>query len=674
MRVLTSFLLSIFIISLTFSPSTAYSREMSGLNMAAKYGYFIPDRINLIDEVLSLYVKFKKIPLVIKVDSNGETTTEGELPEELNMEASNIDGYMDSLWQSTKWEAFLSDIDRAEPKSLVTFMRLFSNRGNTQNQSARPNTVIKTNFGEQLASLLQFNSLTFKIISAVFEKADISSLLQATNYKPELAERSGFAIDISDPEVDHDFWMLASFFILFPEKTRSALRKLPKETQDKWRQSNGINGDTRLEPYDVLLARIRLQVVSPMFEKLNDGLLYAEDTTSMVRFGQMLDKYMERFFDSNQEVAAAPSILRTDLFSESYSVVCLSPYSEFEFELKGLKHSVRKNGNFFQYQPMSYKEGNGHWYFSCADKKFEIVEQAVTGDKIELPKTPKLGGKLKAVAALSLTGEMTENMLKAGMVYLRLLGFGEFQTESVENLKENFLDRAKNSDVVIPIGHSFGFGKIKLGQERGTIVHAKKKVGSTTIELSTYFPPVEDFNSLEVYLDADDMGAILSSGDNHKTIFTMSCWSESSIDAWMLSYRKAEKSGLNPKAPFVFASRNGYSTSNPFVILSHLDAPVHVLENIAKKKTYTEIFEALNGGFRRSIPGRISLILAESKSLGEEWSWTNFGKYIGVLMAPQIFHYQPVANFIDSQHLDGITNAAEIELYDRETGELIGSF
>jgi hypothetical protein len=66
--------------------------------------------------------------------------------------------------------------------------------------------------------------------------------------------------------------------------------------------------------------------------------------------------------------------------------------------------------------------------------------------------------------------------------------------------------------------------------------------------------------------------------------------------------------------------------------------------------------------------------LAKSKQLADGWSWTEFGKYIGALMAPQIFHYQPIANFNNSSYTDGSKATAEIELYNRETGELIGSF
>jgi len=663
-----------FLSNLCILQSTANAGSASGLDIAKKYGYLVPTQMNAVAKILQIHKELEKYHITITTGPNGELQQEGETaPESLLSELAALNRYIDGLWDDTKWQAFQKELTNLSSDELWKLMNILANPSRTNPTIPEGQTSLTTDETYHLYQTMQHNSQSFKMISEVFKQADYRALLDMSRYGPDSATRKELHIHISDVRLDEQFWLLATAMALYPKKVRQVLFELTPSEQQHWEYSNGIDGTSRLEPYDVVLSRIRIQMTTYSLRQLHGSLFYEQDTTNIVRFGQILDQYLQGFFDPTVADLAVPGVLRTDLFTESYTVLCFSPYSKYELNGNGYKQTFHREGFLFQKFSTNYKQGNSLWNFSCKEKNFQIKEKVIGSQKIELPKKTKPKKLLKAVAALSLTGEMTKEMLDAGMVYLHLLGFTDFDIQKTDDLKKSFLELATASDVIVPIGHSFGFGKIKLGTQHGTIVHATKKVGKSVVKLSTFFPPVDSESNQSVFLNADDMGSILNE-NNHKTIFTMSCWSQSSIDTWMLSYLKAKKNGANVKAPFIFASEGSYETSNPFVILSHLDAPIFLLENLAKGKTYEDIYKGLATGFRRSIPGRISTILAESTKLAEEWSWNNFGRYIGTLMAPQIFQYQPVANFNNSKYTDGSKSTAEIELYNRDTGELIGSY
>jgi hypothetical protein len=668
------FVLSLFLFPQLFAAEQFSAENLTTQQLAKKYGFETPEKLDVLREIVELHAEFKKIPSKMKIDQNGDITTEDELSEELQKRLEALQRYLDGLWHPKKWSYFLEELSSAKKEDVLFVSTLFSNSALTRAEQVENGMVVEIDYTNQLAFMLQYGSQARKVMKALTEKIDFSRLLQAKGYSPELAKRNGFRVEVEDSDIDNAFWVLSSSFLLNPEKVRESYQSLSAKDQEKWLYSNGIDGDSRLEPYDVLLARTRNQLESAALGGIGGLHIYESESSNMVRFGQLLDEYMNGFFDSTEKPPVVATVLRNDIFEASYTVVCMSPYSKFEYKINGAKHSFAKSGGLFQSTNVSYHHGNSSWHFSCGEKRFEIKEKPIAAGKIELPDTPEPKNNLKAVAALSLTSEMTTEMLDAGMVYLRLLGFTHFKVEETDELKKVFLEEAAKSDVIVPIGHSFSFGSIKIGTDRGTVVTARKTVGKSTVELTTLFPPADGGLSQDVYINAKDMGEILAGSDEHKTVFTMSCSSASSIDAWMLSYFKAKQDGMNVKAPFVFASNDGFETSNPFAILSHLDAPIYLLDNIAKGKPYEEIYLGLEKGFRRSIPGRISVLLGQSKDLVEGWSWAAFGYYIGTLMKPQIFHYEPVANFNSPLYTDGSQATAEIELYDGETGKLIGSY
>ncbi len=476
---------------------------------------------------------------------------------------------------------------------------------------------------------------------------------------------SGF-VEFLDSETENKVTELAFILEKYnrPGKSISQIfHALPQKQQDYLSvDTNTDNPASRVEPVDLLASKQKHRLLATFKADNFDHLDIPFDINTLV-----LKSFLSVTLRRQMGVEVPESDLKEyglvifknrDHLKTFHFLVC---YDKTFVVKKDVEVSSRSAGRSFFSANLAEEEFKNakSLEYECGKLKYKVqLESQGSAVPIVIPEI-QVGDIIRAVSSIGLIQEMGIELRTMAFMYLNAKGYRLSQIKPVPDLKASFLESSRTADVLIPVTHGLKVENFLLGTKEAFKITARKTVLNKTtnrpsnIEFTAFIPPTKlDATKLEpAYIQTEDVVKLLwersKLKNNSLFVLNTSCFSEKTLDTWMYAWRLTSKlSGPETiLAPIIVGSKKGFETDNSYSILSHLEYPLNVLEEIARGGKSKDVLEIL-----KAPPQKTSYILNAVERINYYYL-----KFFGVKLIPINFDkgFEPVINTEIAKYFDG---------------------
>lgn len=545
----------------------------------------------------------------------------------INEEDADIPSHPECRERMKRIESFMASLysDSAEPKDNASLHQFFSKQL-TPNRRHEMLAATSTDFGETV-QVRTYIALVLLALAG-YEDSDLHQLIDDVGLRRSFdriksAQKGEVRYDgvgglyhYSNMDLQSSVAYFSQAMLLNPELVRRYLSQSSSDRDVLTKGTNAFDESSRLEPRDLIISQLKRNVLTYSGKETSNNIQPA---------GYFAERIFGTFIGEKFDSTRPPYlVLRDSIFDSEPVLLCASESGiEVSTFIRGAEDSrmvkqvglIQKIGLSADiYDPTRTYEHRRKSYLQCAGQKFELSFAGLPLPKINEP-ILNYRGDIHAVSSVALVSEMSPAMLLGGLGYLASHGYLPVEISTTERLKEDFLKIAQDpalDRVILPVGHSFDVDRTMLGSTKGIKIKALRRFGQRSLYLHIFLPALKSKDGTE-FIDRIDMREILCPKDcsgltgtpSHVTVMTTSCHSAGTIDSWMSAYYlQLEKIPQTP-TPLIFASNEGFDTSNPFVIVSHLDHILRFVNGIASGQSVNEIQKTLAAPLEMTTARRI---------------------------------------------------------------------